>query len=74
MAEPPPGGEDLGRLEVLITSGLSETQRRIYVMVTHAGVEYEEIALRLGMSVEAVRVSMSRARKKIRDNYKKLDR
>ena len=74
IAEPPPGGEELGRLEVLITSGLSETQRRIYVMVTHAGVEYEEIALRLGMSVEAVRVSMSRARKKIRDNYKKLDR
>jgi DNA-directed RNA polymerase specialized sigma24 family protein len=43
-------------------------------MVTHDGVEYEEIASRLGMSVEAVRVSLSRARKKIRDNYKKLDR
>lgn len=74
IAEPPSSGEDLVRLEALITSGLSETQRRIYVMVTHDGVEYEEIASRLGMSVEAVRVSMSRARKKIRDNYKKLDR
>lgn len=74
IAEPPSSGEDLARLEALITSGLSETQRRIYVMVTHDGVEYEDIASRLGMSVEAVRVSMSRARKKIRDNYKKLDR
>lgn len=74
IAEPPASGEDIARLEALITSGLSATQRRIYVMVTHHGVEYEEIASRLGMSVEAVRVSMSRARKKIRDNYKKLDR
>lgn len=74
IAEPPASGEDIVRLEALITSGLSETQRRIYVMVTHDGVEYEDIASRLGMSVEAVRVSMSRARKKIRDNYKKLDR
>ena len=74
IAEPPSSGEDLARLEALITSGLSATQRRIYVMVTHDGMEYEKIASRLGMSVEAVRVSMSRARKKIRDNYKKLDR
>ncbi len=42
-------------------------------MVTHDGMEYEETATRLGMSVEAVRMNMSRARKKIRDNYKRLN-
>lgn len=70
----PDGVEDLGRLEIMLTAGLTDIQRRIYTIVVKDGMEYEEIAVSLGMSVEAVRMNMSRARKRIRDNYKKLDR
>lgn len=66
--------EDMDRYESLLTAGLTNVQRRIYSLVTHDGMEYDAIAENLGMSVEAVRMNMSRARKKIRDNYKLLDR
>lgn len=66
--------EDMEKLESLISNGLTETQRQIYTLVAHDGLEYEEIASKLGMSVEAVRMNMSRARKRIRENYKKLNR
>lgn len=66
--------EDMEKYESLLTTGLTDIQRRIYSLVTHDGMEYDEIAETLGMSVEAVRMNMSRARKKIRDNYKRLDR
>ena len=71
---PPDTGEDVERLERLITSGLTDIQRRIYDLVTHEGTEYETVAQTLGMTVEAVRMNMSRARKKIRDNYNRLNR
>lgn len=66
--------EDMDKVESLLTTGLTSIQRRIYSLVTHDGMEYDAIAETLGMSVEAVRMNMSRARKKIRDNYKQLDR
>lgn len=66
--------EDMDKYESLLTTGLTSIQRRIYSLVTHDGMEYDAIAETLGMSVEAVRMNMSRARKKIRDNYKQLDR
>lgn len=66
--------EDMDKLESLLTAGLTGIQKRIYSLVVHDGVEYEEIAMRLDMKVEAVRMNMSRARKKIRDNYNKLNR
>lgn len=66
--------EDMDRYESLLTAGLTNVQRRIYSFVTHGGMEYDAIAENLGMSVEAVRMNMSRARRKIRDNYKLLDR
>lgn len=64
----------MDKYESLLTSGLTDIQRHIYSLVTHDGMEYDAIAETLGMSVEAVRMNMSRARKKIRDNYKQLDR
>lgn len=70
----PDFSEDVERLEALISTGLTDTQRRIYSMVAHDGLEYEDIASALDMSVEAVRVNMCRARKKIRENYNKLNR
>lgn len=66
--------EDMDKYESLLTTGLTDIQRHIYSLVTHNGMEYDAIAETLGMSVEAVRMNMSRARKKIRDNYKQLDR
>lgn len=66
--------EDMDKYESLLTTGLTDIQRHIYSLVTHDGMEYDAIAESLGMSVEAVRMNMSRARKRIRDNYKQLDR
>ncbi|MDE6792701.1 MAG: RNA polymerase sigma factor [Muribaculaceae bacterium] len=65
--------EDMERYEALLTSGLSDIQRQIYSLVSHKGMEYDAIAEYLKMSVEAVRMNMSRARKKIRENYKRLE-
>lgn len=65
--------DDMESLEHLLTEHLSETQMMIYRLVTHHGMEYERIAEKLGMSVEAVRMNMSRTRKKIRETYKKLN-
>ncbi|MBD5195507.1 MAG: RNA polymerase sigma factor [Bacteroides sp.] len=70
----PQSYEDIGKYESLLTSGLTDIQRKIYSLVTHDGMEYEAIAATLKMSVEAVRMNMSRARKKIRDNYNHLEK
>lgn len=66
--------EDMARYERLIVKGLTETQMRIYNLIAHDCLEYEEVAKRLYMSVEAVRMNMSRARKRIRENIKMIDR
>lgn len=66
--------EDMERYEMLIVKGLTETQMRIYNLITHECLEYEEVAKILDMSVEAVRMTMSRARKRIRENIKMIDR
>ncbi len=66
--------EDMARYERLILSGLSDLQLRIYTMVTHECLEYDRIAELLHMSVEAVRMNMSRARRRISENIKNIDR
>lgn len=66
--------KDMDKFESLLTTGLTDVQRRIYSLVTHDGKEYDLIAETLGISVEAVRMHMSRARTKIRENYKKIDK
>lgn len=74
LVEEPLQYEDMNSYESLLTSGLTDIQRRIYSLVIHEGMEYDAIANVLNMSVESVRMNMSRARKKIRDNYKHLDK
>lgn len=74
LEAPPDPGEDMKRYEAALTSGLTALQRIIYNLVVNECIEYEEIALRLNMTVEAVRMNMSRARKRIRDNYKILNK
>ena len=66
--------EDMANLERLLQTGLTPLQKRIYNMITHQGLEYEEIAKILDMTVEAVRMNMSRTRSKIRKNYNALNR
>ncbi|MDE6383741.1 MAG: RNA polymerase sigma factor [Paramuribaculum sp.] len=66
--------EDLDKFERHLSDGLTRRQIQIYSCIVHEGMEYEEIASRLGITVEAVRMSMSRARKKIRDNYNNLNK
>lgn len=66
--------EDIGNLELLLQEGLTPLQKEIFNLMTHDGFDYDEIAKQLSMSVEAVRMNMSRTRKKIRENYKRLNR
>ena len=66
--------EDIENLEQLLQEGLTPLQKEIFNLVTHEGFDYNEIAKQLSMSVEAVRMNMSRTRKKIRENYKRLNR
>ncbi len=65
--------EDIERLERLLQQQLTPLQRQIFNLITHEGCDYEQIAKRLSMTVEAVRMNMSRTRKKIRETLKKLD-
>ncbi len=74
LQENPQQFEDMKRYESALTAGLTDIQRKIYSKVVHEGREYDEIADDLGMPVEAVRMNMSRARKRIRDNYKQLEK
>ena len=65
--------EDIKRLEHLLQQQLTPLQRQIFNLVTHEGCDYEHIAKRLSMTVEAVRMNMSRTRKKIRETLKMLN-
>lgn len=65
--------ENLAEYERLILIGLTDLQRKIYVLVTHDCLEYEEVATQLNMTVESVRMNMSRLRRRIAENIKKID-
>ncbi len=66
--------ENMAEYERLILVGLTDMQKQIYDMVIYECMEYEEISSNMGISVEAVRMNMSRARKRIRENIKILNR
>lgn len=66
--------EDIKTFEKLLQKGLTPLQQQIFNLVIHDGYDYEQIAKELSMSVETVRMNMSRTRKKIRETYKKLDK
>lgn len=65
--------ENIERLEKILQQQLTPLQQQIFNLITQDGCDYEQIAERMSMSVEAVRMSMSRIRKKIRKTYKKLN-
>ncbi|MDE6136310.1 MAG: sigma-70 family RNA polymerase sigma factor [Muribaculaceae bacterium] len=53
---------------------LTPMQKKVFSLSLDEDMEYEEIAETLGLSIEAVRMHMCRARKILREQYKKLDR
>lgn len=55
---------DAERLRTLAMKALTPLQQRIFEMIVLRYMDYPETATELGMSVEAVRMNMSRARKK----------
>lgn len=66
--------DDIKAYEKMLQEGLTPLQQQIFNLVVHDGYDYEQIAKELSLTVEAVRMNMSRARKKIRETYKKIDR
>ena len=74
MAEPLPdydAEETYRRVWELVMSRLTPLGREILVRHDVEGETYGEIAERLGMQEAAVRMQLSRARKKIREEYRK---
>lgn len=65
--------ENVERLEQLLQHRLTPLQRRIFRLIVDEGCDYEQIAEQLSMSAEAVRMNMSRMRKRIRETLKTLD-
>lgn len=57
-------------VETIINEELSETQRRIIHLRDYEEKEYDEIANELGLQPTAVRMQLSRARRRIREIYK----
>ena len=53
---------------------LTPLQRKVFSLSTDDDMEYEDIAEALDMSIEAVRMNMCRARRTLREQYKKMER
>lgn len=70
----PKFSENMDNFKTLLTVGLSPTQKKIYDLIVNEDMDYQEVAAKLSMTVEAVRTNMSRARTKIRENYQKINR
>ena len=59
------------QVRAIIDKELSANQRAIIDMREMHGMEFDDIAARLGMQPATVRVELSRARKRIREIYRK---
>ena len=58
------------QVRLIIDNDLSQNQRAIIDMREMQGMEFEDIASRLGMQPATVRVELSRARKRVREIYR----
>lgn len=63
--------DEWDRIKAELYAGLSPAQREVFEMATFHDMGYEEISLRTGQTIDAVRMNMFRARKKIREIYNK---
>lgn len=59
------------RVEEMVDTALTDIQRQIIRRHEYEGVHLEQIAKELGMKPPAVRMQLSRARKTIREQYRK---
>lgn len=57
-------------MRLIIDNDLSANQRAIIDMREVQGMEFDDIATRLGMQPATVRVELSRARKRVREIYR----
>lgn len=64
--------EDIERVKDILMASLSPLQRKIFQMSAFENIDYDIIAERLDMSVDAVRMNMYRARRKLRELYKNI--
>ena len=58
------------QVRAIIDNDLSANQRAIIDMREVQGMEFDDIAIRLGMQPATVRVELSRARKRVREIYR----
>lgn len=76
IVETPPEGdaeETFQRIQELVTTRLTPLQQEILTRHDINDETYSEIAERLGMQEAAVRMQLSRARKKIREAYRRMN-
>lgn len=64
--------DETEKIRSLLLASLTPLQIKIFQMSTIDELEYDVIAERLNMSIDAVRMNMSRARKKMRELYNKM--
>ena len=64
--------DETERIRSLLLASLTPFQIKIFQMATDYNLEYNVIAERLNMNIDAVRMNMSRARKKMRELYNKM--
>ena len=64
--------DETEKIKSIMLASLPPLQKLIFEMSTFEDLEYNVIAERLNMSVDAVKMNMSRARKKLRELYEKI--
>ena len=64
--------EESERIKSLLFNSLTPLQKKILQMIVSDDMDYEDVAKRLGLSVESVRMNVCRARKKMRELYKRI--
>lgn len=64
--------DETEKIKSLLLASLTPLQIKIFQMATDDNLEYDVIAERLNMNINAVRMNMSRARKKMRELYNKM--
>lgn len=64
--------EESERIKGLLFKSLTPLQTKILQMIVSDEMDYEEVAERLELSVESVRTNVYRARKKMRELYKRI--
>lgn len=63
----------VARVRQVVARQLSRREREVFDMYTFSDLDYDEIAHRLGITVESARTAMSRARKTIKEYCKDIN-